>query len=101
MMSPDDVKKVLLGAFPRLKAQRRSNPDGWSFYMDEVRSGVKSTRIARAVRASPSAPTELKLSVTARLRSEPHTFEAFDADEVLKLVEAEIELFARHLAQEL
>ena len=94
-MGPDEVKATLEKAFPRLRAERRTNPSGWSFFLDEVRRGVNSTRIARAVCSSALAPTELKLSVSARTPGKRSLFKAVDPDEVCRLIEAEIDLFTQ------
>jgi hypothetical protein len=63
-MTPDQIKQAIESSFPKIRSKPRRNPDGWAFYLGEIREGPHSTRIARAVRKTPVAATKFKLAVT-------------------------------------
>lgn len=98
-MSPDEIRRFLLRLYP-LVAERRTNPDGWAFYLAPPRKGATSNRIIRATRSSPAAATRLKLAVSSRHKARDEELE-FEGDEVAlrKLVDQELQLFERHFAR--
>ena len=95
-MTPDQIKQAIEATFPAVRSKRRRNPDGWSFYLDEIREGPNPTRIARAVQKSPSAPTKFKLAVTSRLKGAETLHAVHTPGQVAKVVAEEIRLWQLH-----
>ena len=95
-MSPDEIRAALAKHYPQLKAERRHNPKGWSFFLGTPRGGTKSNRIIRATRSSANAVTRLKLSVSSRLQS-TNVEKQFAAglSELRQFVDAEIKLLSQ------
>ena len=36
-MTPDQIKQAIESAFPKVRSKPRHNPDGWAFFLGEVR----------------------------------------------------------------
>jgi hypothetical protein len=41
-MSPDEIRTALSRRYPALQAERRRNPDGWSFFLGVPVGGCRS-----------------------------------------------------------
>ncbi len=96
-MTPDDIRVALAEAYPRLKAEPRQNPYGWSFFLDYTDRGKSSTRILRAVESRSKGPTKLKLAVSARhLGTKCEILFFGDRESLCKLVEEELDMFEKH-----
>ena len=95
-MNPEQIKKVIEASFPRVRSKRRRNPDGWAFYLDEVREGSRSTRLARALQSTPAGRTKFKLAVTSRVKGVEAVHEVHTAEELNDLVAEEIRLWDFH-----
>ncbi|HEU4699355.1 MAG TPA: hypothetical protein VFS40_09250 [Gemmatimonadales bacterium] len=96
MMSPDAIKDLVDRDFTSMRAERRHNPDGWSFFVHDVRRHAKPTRVARALRPWPGSPTFVELAMTSRLTGAEHEVEADSADQVAALLQEELRLYAEH-----
>ena len=98
-MSPDEIHKALATRYPQLVAERRENPDGWSFYLDPPQRGSNPNRIIRATRTSANSVTRLKLAISARRGAKGAEF-AFAGDEraLRKYVDQELQLFEEYFA---
>jgi hypothetical protein len=93
-MTPDEIRDLLSREFPELVPSPRRNPDGWSFFYNERRPGV---RIVRATRASAAAGTKLLLSISNRLgRGAVLVNMDRNAEELRKLVAGEVSLYLEH-----
>jgi hypothetical protein len=97
-MTPDSVHAFISRRYPQLWAERRSNPDGWSFYLGEKTAGSASNRIVRVVASAPHLPSQLKLSVTSRLTSDLEVTFRGDELELATLVDRELLLFQDHFS---
>ena len=99
-MSPNEIRQALARSYPGLVAARRTNPDGWAFYLGSPQKGAKSNRIVRATRSSPNAVTRLKWAVSSRHRAKKIEVE-FDGDEVALRgrLDEELDLFEKHFAR--
>src|SRR5689334_22396735 len=95
-MSPDAIRDFLAKEYPNLVAERRSNPDGWAFLLNEVRRGADASRILRATRSSAHATTMLKLAVSSRLGEERELEFTGDEEQLRRLVDEELRLYQQH-----
>jgi len=95
-MTPDQIKQAIESSFPTIRSKPRRNPDGWAFYLGEIREGPHSTRIARAVQKTPAAATKFKLAVTSRAKNGEAVHEVHTARQVQELVTEEIRLWHLH-----
>ena len=95
-MTPDQIKDAIEISFPDIRSKLRHNPDGWAFYLGEIREGSNPTRIARAVQRSPAAPTKFKLAVTSRVNGVEAVQEVHTPKQVCDLVAEEIRLWTLH-----
>jgi hypothetical protein len=98
-MTPDSVHTFITRRYPQLSAERRSNPDGWSFFLGDKTGGPASNRIFRVVASAPHLPSRLKLSVTSRLTSDFEVTFRGDEAELATLVERELKLFQEHFSE--
>jgi hypothetical protein len=98
-MTPDSVYAFITRRYPQLAAERRSNPDGWSFFLGQRTDGPASNRIFRVVAGSPHLPSRLKLSVTSRLTSDFEVTFRGDEAELAALVDRELQLFQEHFSE--
>lgn len=96
MITPDGIKDLVDRDFSTIHAERRRNPDGWSFY---VRNGGQAARLAGAVRAWPGSPTFFRLAVSSRLSGTEREVEADSADQVRELLREELRLYGEHFAR--
>ena len=96
MISPDAIKDIVDRDFTTIHAERRRNPDGWSFFL---RNGGQSARLAGASCPWPGAPTFFKLAVSSRLSGEQREVEAEDAEQVRGLLREEIRLYGEHFGR--
>ena len=95
-MTPDVINKVVTQKFPSLVAERRVNPDGWSYFIGPKQGGAKSNRIFRAVANNPTQNASLKLSVSARLyKTNDQTFTGTESD-LVELIKNEISIYKDH-----
>lgn len=95
-MTPGQIKGAIEAAFPGIRSKPRHSPDGWAFYLEEIREGPRSTRIARAVQGSTASGTKLKLAVTSRVRGVEAVREVHTAKQVSELMAEEIRLWHLH-----
>jgi len=99
-MSPNEIRAVLNQSHRELVAVERHNPDGWSFFLGQPRSGIKSNRILRATRSGPGAVTQLKLAVSSRHNwKEKKLRFSGDAAALRVLVDSELQLYREHFAE--
>lgn len=97
-MTPDQIKALVEREYPHLIAERRSNPDGWAFYLNTVQQGSNPTRIARAVQRRPSSPVTFKPAISARLANNKR-FEipiTGGASQIRELFDTELALWREH-----
>jgi hypothetical protein len=97
-MTPDEIKTVIEAAFPTIRSKPRHNPDGWAFYLGEIREGPNPTRVARALQRSLTAPTKFKLAVTSRVKDIEAVYEVHTAKQVCDLIAEEVRLWKFHFA---
>lgn len=99
-MTPDSIHKLINQCFPDLFSERRSNPDGWSYFLGPKQGGAKSNRIFRAVSSAASQHASLKLSVSARLyKTKAQIFNGTES-QLVELVKNEISLYKEHFGQQ-
>jgi hypothetical protein len=98
-MTPEEIRIALAEHFPQLIPEPRTSPDGWSFFLGEVRRGPNSTRIFHANRSSPGAVTMVRLPVSRRVLGDGEYYEAFtgNIDTLLQLVTRELQLYNDNL----
>ena len=93
-MTPGQIKQAIESAFPKVRSKPRHNPDGWAFYLGEMRErGQHSTRIARAVQRSPTSATQFKLAVSSRVKGKDVLRDVHTAKQVQEVVAEEIRLW--------
>lgn len=95
-MTPDQILAYVNTSNLGLVPGKRTDPDGWAFWLTPPTSGVNSNRIFRAVRSSPDATTKLKLAVTSRLSGEADLDFTGDEAALRDLIEKEIALYRAH-----
>jgi hypothetical protein len=95
-MTPDQIKQTIESSFAAILSKPRHNPDGWAFYLGEIREGPHSTRIARAVQKTPAGATKFKLAVSSRVKGTDAVQEVHTATQVRDLVAEEIRLWHLH-----
>jgi hypothetical protein len=95
-MTPDQIKRAIEASFPNIRSKPRRSPDGWAFYLDEIREGPNPTRIARAVQRAPASGTKFKLAVTSRVKGVEAIREVHTAKQACDLVAEEIRLWHLH-----
>ncbi|WP_036164675.1 hypothetical protein [Noviluteimonas dokdonensis] len=98
-MTPDAVHAFISRRYPQLTSERRTNPDGWSFFLGPATGGPASNRIFRVVANAPNLPSRLKLSVTSRLTSDFEMTFRGDEVELEALIERELQLFQAHFGE--
>lgn len=98
-MTPDAVHAFMARRYPRLQPERRSSPDGWSFFLGAPASGPASNRIIRVVASAPHLTSSLKLAVTSRLTSDLEFTFRGDETELEALVERELRLFEERFSE--
>jgi hypothetical protein len=99
-MSPNEIRAAPGQSHGELVVVERHNPDGWSFFLGQPRSGTKSNRILRATRSSAGAVTQIKMAVSSRHYSKEKKVRfGGNADALRKLVESEVRLYRKHFAE--
>lgn len=99
-MNPGQIKQAIESAFPKICSKPRHNPDGWAFYLSDVRErGPDSTRVARAVQRTPASATQFKLAVTSRVKGKDVLHEVHSVKQVQETVAEEIRLWHLHFGE--
>ena len=96
MISPDAIKELVERDFADVRAERRHNPDGWSFYHREAHRGEPPTRLAGAVQPWPGSPTFFRLALSSRLTGAEHEHQADSAEQVRGWLREELRLYDEH-----
>ena len=95
-MTPDAIHKVVQREFPGIVSERRSSPDGWSYFLGPKQGGARSNRIFRAVANNPNQNASLKLSVSARLYKTKGQAFSGSENQLIDLIKNEISLYKAH-----
>ena len=99
-MTPEEIRKLCELKYPQLRAEARSNPDGYSFFLGERRFGKDSNRILRAVGQSPRGTSRLKLVVSSRVEGIERDFSFSGSEgELSDLIENELALYQVHFSK--
>jgi hypothetical protein len=99
-MTPEEVRRFCKLKYPQLRAETRTNPDGFAFFLGEPRRGVRSNRIIRAVSQNPQSASQLKLAVSSRIGNVERelSFSGGEA-ELSALINTELALFHAHFGK--
>ena len=95
-MTPSMIHSILTEHYPELNFARRSNPDGWAYFLGPKRGGIKSNRILRAVADSQNQNALVKPAISCRLKSAKEFVFDGSEKELLDLVKSEIALYKEH-----
>ena len=95
-MTPDEIRVFLSSTFPALVAVERHNPNGWSLFYQQHRTGA---RIITATRSTPKARTKLLRAISKRLQRVQGyaTFEG-SQNQLRQVVAQEIRLYQDHFS---